>query len=212
MHTATYSPLEIMRYTFIKCIRVLVRRLFTIQQTHTAGGPQQHTIWQDGQMPEPCVIVIFGATGDLTQRKLLPTLAHLSHTHPLPQGFSIIGFARRPMNDEQFRGMALESINKYMPEDDKLDSKAQHEFAQRIFYCQSDFNDREGFQKLADMLEWLDNERGTQGNRIYYLATPPTLYSELIHQLGAAGLARPQVNNDGEEGWARIIIEKPFGR
>ena len=179
-------------------------------QQHTALKP--HTIWQDNQLPEPCVIVIFGATGDLTQRKLLPTLAHLSHTHPLPQGFSIIGFARRPMNDEQFRGMALESINKYMPEDDKLDSKAQHEFAQRIFYCQSDFNDREGFQKLADMLEWLDNERGTQGNRIYYLATPPTLYSELIHQLGAAGLARPQVNNDGEEGWARIIIEKPFGR
>jgi glucose-6-phosphate 1-dehydrogenase len=179
-------------------------------QQYTALKP--HTIWQDNQLPEPCVIVIFGATGDLTQRKLLPTLAHLSHTHPLPQGFSIIGFARRPMNDEQFRGMALESINKYMPEDDKLDSKAQHEFAQRIFYCQSDFNDREGFQKLADMLEWLDNERGTQGNRIYYLATPPTLYSELIHQLGAAGLARPQVNNDGEEGWARIIIEKPFGR
>src|SRR5579872_16717 len=117
---------------------------------------KQHSIWQDGQQPEPCVIVIFGATGDLTQRKLLPTLAHLSHDHPLPQAFSIIAFARRPLNDEQFRGMALDSIQKYMPEDDKLDSKAQHEFAQRIFYCQSDFNDREGFQKLADMLEELD--------------------------------------------------------
>ncbi len=173
---------------------------------------KQHSIWQDGQQPEPCVIVIFGATGDLTQRKLLPTLAHLSHDHPLPQAFSIIAFARRPLNDEQFRGMALDSIQKYMPEDDKLDSKAQHEFAQRIFYCQSDFNDREGFQKLADMLEELDKERGTGGNRIYYLATPPSLDSELIHQLGGAGLARSQANQDGEEGWARLIIEKPFGR
>ena len=171
-----------------------------------------HTIWEDNQQPEPCAIVIFGATGDLTQRKLLPTLAHLWHAHPLPQGFSIIGFARRPMNDEQFRGMVMDSINQFMPEEDKLDSKAQHEFVQHIFYCQSNFDDREGFQKLADMLEWLDRERGTQGNRIHYLATPPSLYSELIHQLGAAGLARPQPNQEGEEGWIRIIIEKPFGR
>src|SRR5215470_20427238 len=121
------------------------------QQTHPAGGLQQHTIWQDGQMPEPCVIVIFGATGDLTQRKLLPTLAHLFHDHPLPQGFSIVAFARRPMNNEQWRGMALDSINKYMPEDDKLDSKQQHDFAQRLYYSQSDFNDREGYTKLADL-------------------------------------------------------------
>src|SRR5256886_2892253 len=123
-------------------------------QQYTALKP--HTIWQDNQLPEPCVIVIFGATGDLTQRKLLPTLAHLSHNHPLPQGFSIVAFARRPMNDEQFRGMALESISKYMPEDDKLDHKAQHVFAQRIFYCQSDFNNHEDYAKLADLLEKLD--------------------------------------------------------
>jgi glucose-6-phosphate 1-dehydrogenase len=123
-----------------------------------------HTIWEDDQQPEPCAIVIFGATGDLTHRKLLPTLAHLWHAHPLPQGFSIIGFARHPMNDEQFRGMVMDSLNQFMPEEDKLDSKAQHEFVQHIYYCQSNFDDREGFQKLADMLEWLDRERGTQGN------------------------------------------------
>ncbi len=178
---------------------------------------KQHTIWQDGQQPEPCIVVIFGATGDLTQRKLLPTLAHLSHDHPLPQGFSIVAFARRQMNNEQWRGMALESINKYMPDDDKLDAKAQAEFAQRLFYCQSDFNDREGYHKLADMLDQIDEERGTQGNRIFYLATPPTLDSEVIHQLGGAGLARPVQhsngsNNGNDDPWARIIIEKPFGR
>src|SRR5260370_4432213 len=172
------------------------------------------SIWQDGQQPDPCVVVIFGATGDLTQRKLLPTLAHLAHDHPLPEAFSIVAFARRPMNDEQWRGMALDSINKYLPEDDKLNHKAQHEFAQRLYYCQSDFNDREGYQKLADLLDHLDEEKGTQGNRIFYLATPPTTDSEIIHQLGGAGLARPAPAhfNDDEESWTRIVIEKPFGR
>src|SRR6266567_1822902 len=212
MHTATYSPLEIMRYTFIKCIRVLVRRLFMIQQTHTAGGPQQHTIWQDGQVPEPCVIVIFGATGDLTQRKLLPTLAHLMHDHPLPESFKIVGFARRLMNDDQWRKMALDSVNKYLPPDDKLDSDAQKVFARNLYYCQSDFNDREGYYKLADLLERLDNEQGTGGNRVFYLATPPTTDSEIIYQLGGAGLARPSHINGDEDSWTRIVIEKPFGR
>src|SRR2546421_8219276 len=152
------------------------------QEIHHEKALKQHSIWQNGQPPEPCAVVIFGATGDLTQRKLLPTLAHLTKDHPLPQGFSIVAFARRPMNDEQFRGMALDSISKYMPEDDKLDKKQEETFAQRIFYCQSDFNDREGYQKLADLLERLANERGTEGNSIYYLATPPTTDSEIIHQ------------------------------
>src|SRR5215472_3542936 len=172
------------------------------QQAQPRVKLKQHSIWQDGQTPEPCVIVIFGATGDLTQRKLLPTLAHLFHDHPLPQAFSIVAFARRPMNDEQWRGMALDSINKYMPQDDKLDSKAQQEFVQHLYYCQSDFNDREGYQKLADLLDQLDEEKGTQGNRVFYLATPPTLYPEIIHQLGGAGLARPQHSNGNEESGA----------
>jgi len=182
------------------------------QEIHPAGSLKQHTIWQDGQLPEPCTVVIFGATGYLTQRKLLPTLAHLLHDHPLPEGFSVVAFARRPMNDEQWRGMALDSINKYMPDNDKLDREAQHDFAQRMYYCQSDFNDREGYEKLADILERLDREKGTQGNRMYYLATPPTLDSEIIFQLGGAGLARPSGHNGDEESWTRMVIEKPFGR
>src|SRR5713226_6090833 len=182
------------------------------QEVHTKLALKQHTIWQNGQTPEPCVVVIFGATGDLTQRKLLPTLAHLMHDHPLPQSFCIVGFARRPMTDDQWRAMALESANQYMDPDDKLDDKGQKAFAQNLFYCQSDFNDREGYQKLADLLERLDEQKGTRGNRIFYLATPPTTDSEIIHQLGGAGLARQQHNNGDEESWTRIIIEKPFGR
>src|SRR5712692_10994380 len=107
----------------------------TQQQVHPVTPLKQHSIWQGDQPPEPCAVVIFGATGDLTQRKLLPTLAHLAHDHPLPEGFSVVAFARRPMNNEQWRGMALDSIDKYMTEDDKLDSKAQHDFAQRMYYC-----------------------------------------------------------------------------
>ncbi len=181
------------------------------QQVHGKVELKQHTIWQDGQTPEPCVIVIFGATGDLTQRKLLPTLAHLIHDHPLPQNVCLVAFARRPLNDEQWRAMALDAVNKYMDADDKLDAKAQKAFAQNLFYCQSDFNDREGYQRLADLLERIDEQKGTQGNRLFYLATPPTTDSEIIHQLGGAGLARQQHNGD-EDAWTRIIIEKPFGR
>ncbi len=183
------------------------------QQTHAAASElKQHTIWQDGQIPEPCAIVIFGATGDLTQRKLLPTLAHLMHDHPLPESFKIVAFARRPLNDEQWRNMAMESINQYMPEDDRLDSNAQKAFARNLYYCQSDFNDREGYYKLVDLLDRLDKEEGTGGNRLFYLATPPTTYSEIIYQLGGTGLARPARNNGDEESWTRIVIEKPFGR
>jgi glucose-6-phosphate 1-dehydrogenase len=173
---------------------------------------KQHTIWQNGHIPEACAVVIFGATGDLTQRKLLPTLAHLWHDHPLPQSFCIVAFARRPLNDEQWREMALDSINKYMPEDDRLDEQAQRAFARKLFYCQAEFDDREGYSRLSDLLDKLDREEGTQGNRLYYLATPPTLDSEVIHQLGGAGLARPPHYDNDDDSWARIIIEKPFGR
>ena len=187
------------------------------QEIHPEGVLKQHSIWQNDHTPEPCAVVIFGATGDLTQRKLLPTLAHLFHDHPLPEAFSIVAFARRPLNDEQWRSMAMESINKYLPENDKLDAAAQNNLAQHLYYCQSDFNDHEGFQKLADLLDRLDREKGTHGNRLYYLATPPTTDPEIIHQLGEAGLARPphandHHTNDHEDSWVRIVIEKPFGR
>src|SRR2546427_12744302 len=96
-----------------------------VQEVHPSVALKQHTIWQDGQRPDPCAVVIFGATGDSTQRKLLPTLAHLFHDHPLPQGFSIVAFARRPLTNQQWRAIAPDSINKYMPEGGKIDANAQ---------------------------------------------------------------------------------------
>src|SRR5579883_1346149 len=172
---------------------------------------KQHIIWQDGHHPDPCCIVIFGATGDLTQRKLLPTLAHLIHDHPLSESICIVAFGRRPLNDEQWRAMALKSINEYMPEDDRLDNAAQQAFAQRLFYCQANFAEREGYTRLAQLLEKLDRERGTGGNRLFYLATPPELDAEIVTHLGESGLARPSHNDNSDKSWTRIVFEKPFG-
>ncbi|HVB75926.1 MAG TPA: glucose-6-phosphate dehydrogenase [Ktedonobacteraceae bacterium] len=154
--------------------------------------------------PEPCVMVIFGATGDLTHRKLLPALYNLALEHPLPAGFSVIGFARRPYTDDEFRQQALDSINQYSRQK-PVNPQVWENFAAGIHYLQADFHDPKGYEKLNNLLNLLDQERGTGGNRIYYLSTPPSQYPEIIQRIGAAGL------NRSRKGWTRIIIEKPFG-
>src|SRR5713101_5354395 len=154
--------------------------------------------------PEPCVMVIFGATGDLTHRKLLPALYNLALEHPLPAGFSVIAFARRPYNDDEYRQQALESINQYSRQK-PVNPQVWENFAAGIHYLQADFNDPKGYEKLNNLLNALDHERGTSGNRILYLSTPPSQYPEIIQRLGAAGL------NRSRKGWTRIIVEKPFG-
>jgi len=153
---------------------------------------------------EPCVMVIFGATGDLTHRKLLPALYNLALEHPLPAGFSVVAFARRPYTDETFRQQALESINQYSRQK-PVNPQVWDSFASGIHYLQSNFHDPEGYTKLNQLLNKLDQERGTSGNRIFYLSTPPSQYPEIIQNLGAAGL------NRNRKGWTRIIVEKPFG-
>jgi len=149
-------------------------------------------------------MVIFGATGDLTHRKLLPALYNLALEHPLPAGFSVVGFARRPYSDDEFRQQALDSINEYSRQK-PVNPQVWESFASGIHYLQSNFTDQEGYDKLNTLLNKLDQERGTSGNRIFYLSTPPSQYPEIIQRLGAAGL------NRNRKGWTRIIIEKPFG-
>ncbi|HLZ80750.1 MAG TPA: glucose-6-phosphate dehydrogenase [Ktedonobacteraceae bacterium] len=156
------------------------------------------------QSVEPCVMVIFGATGDLTHRKLLPALYNLALEHPLPAGFSVVGFARRPYSDEDFRQQALDSINAYSRQK-PVNPQVWDSFAAGIRYLQSDFNNPEGYERLNGLLSELDRDRGTSGNRIFYLSTPPSQYPEIIQRLSAAGL------NKNRKGWTRIIIEKPFG-
>lgn len=173
---------------------------------------QPHTIWQDGRIPDPCAIIIFGATGDLAQRKIYPTLAHLIQAHPRPECVCIVAFARRPFDDKTWRATVLESLNKYMSEEDRLDEAAQQTFAERLYYCQSSFDDAEGYKKLSDLLIHLDEERHTGGNRLFYLATPPDADPTIIAKLGESGLARPVKNKEtGKDSWTRIIVEKPFG-
>lgn len=156
------------------------------------------------QSAEPCIMVIFGATGDLTHRKLLPALYNLALEHPLPAGFSVVGFARRPYTDGEFRQQALDSINAYSRQK-PVNPHVWESFASGIHYLQSSFNDASGYERLNSLLNQLDQERGTSGNRIFYLSTPPSQYPEIIQRLGAAGL------NRNRKGWTRLIVEKPFG-
>lgn len=179
------------------------------QSTHKL---KKHIIWQDGHTPEPCAIVLFGATGDLAQRKILPTLAHLIHDHPEPEKMCIVAFARRPLGDDGWRSMVLESLDKYMPAEDKLDDAAKQAFAQQLFFCQSNFDESEGYKRLGQLLDKLDKEQGTGGNRLFYLATPPDTDSEIIAHIGEAGLAQSDyAGTSGRQPWVRIITEKPFG-
>ncbi len=153
-----------------------------------------------------CAFVLFGATGDLTKRKILPALFSLSVQGLLPKSFAIVAFARRDKTDESFRAELQANMREFAP---KLpaDGDEWKIFAERVTYVRSNFDEEAGYQRLAEHLDRLDTERGIGGNRLFYLATPPDNFSEIILHLGKANLHRP-----GKGGqWSRIIIEKPFG-
>ncbi|MEN9935214.1 MAG: hypothetical protein RLZZ387_1793 [Chloroflexota bacterium] len=155
--------------------------------------------------PPPCAVVIFGATGDLTHRKLVPALYNLQRERLIPPGFSAVGFARRDWSDDFFRSGLREDVEQHSRTG--LDGGIWDSFAEGISYVRSSFDDPAGYQALAERLRELDEHRGTGGNRLFYLSTPPESYGEIIRQLGAAGL-----NRSPNGGWTRIIIEKPFGK
>ena len=176
-----------------------------MQQTTFATNPLREGI-TTRQAPEPCALVIFGATGDLTHRKLVPALYNLAHEGQLPQSFAIVGFARRPKTHDQFRAELRDSatqFSRFQP----INPGVWDAFAQAIFYHQSEFADAQGYKSLDAFLRKLDAERGTAGNRLFYLATAPTEFIGIIEQLGANGLVDP-----GAGIRQRIIVEKPFGR
>jgi glucose-6-phosphate 1-dehydrogenase len=179
--------------------------------TPGAAGPTLNPLRKGLRMertPEPCVMVIFGATGDLTHRKLIPALYNLALEHLLPEGFSMVGFARRPWTDDSFRQEALDSINKFSRRR-PAQPAVWDQFVKGIYYVSSEFANPEGYKKLAETLDKIDQERGTRGNRLFYLSTNPSDYETIINNLGQAGLAKPQ--RSGSDSWTRIIIEKPFG-
>ncbi|MGZ4966881.1 MAG: glucose-6-phosphate dehydrogenase [Chthoniobacterales bacterium] len=155
-------------------------------------------------VPESCTVVIFGATGDLTHRKLVPALYNIAADGELPPGLSVVGFARRPKSDEEFRNDVADSTKKYSRQtvrDDLWDG-----FAKSVFYHQSEFADEAGYKSLGEKLQQIEKERPTGGNRLFYLAVAPDQFEPILKNLVAVGLNKP-----GGDAWSRVIVEKPFG-
>ncbi len=154
---------------------------------------------------DPCAIVMFGASGDLARRKLLPALYDLAVHSCLAPRFRLLGFARTEMSNEAFQKQATEFLPDKAPSGDG--KAARQDFLQHLQYFTGNYDDGESYRRLAKRLEALDREAELGGNRLFYLATPPAVYPRIVEQLGRAGLAKPK--NDGS--WVRIIVEKPFG-
>ena len=157
--------------------------------------------------PEPCIMVIFGGSGDLTRRKLVPALYNLSRKRLIPGGFSILGLSRSPLSDDEYRTRLREWVDK-ADEGGPSDPATWEPFAQGIHYLSANFHEPDIYSRLKQCLAEYDAHRGTGGNRIFYLATAPSDYVDIVRNLGASGMAREGVDGSG---WARIIIEKPFG-
>lgn len=155
------------------------------------------------QVADPCAFVIFGATGDLAHRKLVPALFSLYCQGYLSNGYAIIGLARRDRSHEDFRESLKEAVKKYgsIPEE----TCTWDDFASGLFYMPADYTDPESYKQLAKKLEVADEQRGTEGNRLIYLAVPPSGFEDIIKNLHDAGLAK------NGKGWTRVVIEKPFG-
>ena len=156
---------------------------------------------------DPCTIVIFGASGDLSRRKLIPALYSLAAQNCLARRFAITGFARTPMTDESFQQSAIDSVKKFA--DTGKDNEEQcKEFSQALAYVSGEYHHPAAFKKLKRRLVQLDRAHKLNGNRLFYLATPPDVYPLIIEQLDKSGLAK----HPNGKSWVRIIIEKPYGR
>jgi glucose-6-phosphate 1-dehydrogenase len=156
--------------------------------------------------PEPCILVIFGASGDLTGRKLIPALFNMMKEGQLPPNFVCVGFARRPKSDESFRAEMADHIKKFSRlkgEDSEI-----NEFVEKLFYHASDFEDDGGYESLKTSLKELDKRFGTSGNRIFYLSVQPSSHLPIVEHLKKHGLIYDLSNKTM---FSRVIIEKPFG-
>lgn len=158
--------------------------------------------------PNPCIIVLFGASGDLTARKLIPSLYQLAKKGRLPKEFACVGFARRQKNHEIFRKEMHDAIKIHLNLS-ALDREVWETFSKRLFYHRSEFNNPEGYESLHCFLQELDHRFETRGNRIFYLSTPPSSFPLIIEKLHKHKLLYDRKTS--LDRWSRIIIEKPFG-
>jgi len=157
---------------------------------------------------DPCILVIFGATGDLTARKLLPAIYNLTREGGIPSQFAVVGFARRDKTHQQFREEMKEAINQFSRVK-PVDEAIWKTFEQQIFYHKSEFDDDLGYATLNTFLKELDGRLGTKGNRVFYLSTQPRFFTTICEKLHKTGLIYSA--NAAEQKWLRIIVEKPFG-
>ncbi len=158
----------------------------------------------DVKVPDPCGFVIFGASGDLTKRKIIPSLYRLHRSRLLPEVFFVLGTSRAAMDSEQFRNSMLSALKDAVQED--FDESSWKEFASHLYYSSIDYAKAESYSSLKKELSELEKRYPTNGDRIFYLAIPPTVFEDVVVQLGSAGLSQQ------EKGYTHVVIEKPFGR
>jgi len=158
---------------------------------------------QQERTPEPLIMVIFGASGDLTQRKLVPAIYQLKQEGRLPPEITIVGVARRDWSHDYFREQMREGIEQFSTGIGSED--VWQSFAEGLYYCSGDMDNPDSYQKLKAFLQELDGKRGTRGNRVFYLAVSPKFFKPGLRQLGAAGMLEDPIKN-------RVVIEKPFGK
>jgi glucose-6-phosphate 1-dehydrogenase len=166
------------------------------------ANPFQDPLRFERRVP-PCAIVIFGANGDLTKRKLLPALYRLAYERRIPQNFAMVGNSRTPMSDQDFRQKMKESVQKFI-ENSPFDESVWESFEQTLYYVSGDLKDAKCYQDIQKKLAEAEQQNQTGGNVLFYLSTQPSYYTIVIEKLGKQGMNRGQ-------GWRRIVIEKPFG-
>jgi glucose-6-phosphate 1-dehydrogenase len=168
----------------------------------TAENPFHDPLRFERRVPE-CAVVIFGANGDLTKRKLMPALYRLAFERRLSPGFAVIGISRTAMSDDQFRDKMRESVQKFL-EDSPFDENIWSSFAQGLFYMAGNVDDAKCYSDLKACLEGVQKERRTGGNVLFYLSTQPSQYAPTALGIGSVGLNK-------DTGWRRLVVEKPFG-
>jgi glucose-6-phosphate 1-dehydrogenase len=174
-----------------------------------ASDPQDYVPsgFSQTKKPHSCVLVIFGASGDLTKRKLIPALYNLALEKRLPERFSVVGFARSDMSDGDFRNKMREAVSEFSRTGLK-DEQVWQQFASTLYYVRGDYNEPGAYQRLKSMIDGFDRGSRVLPVRVFYLAMPPDLYAPVIERMAAVGLVPKETEGTAR---TRVVIEKPFG-
>ncbi|HYE99267.1 MAG TPA: glucose-6-phosphate dehydrogenase, partial [Planctomycetota bacterium] len=172
-------------------------------QVDAVGGPRVAA----ARPPDPCVLVLFGATGDLTHRKIVPALYNIARQGELPARFAVVGTSTSIGDAGGFRAQLRASVDKHSRVK-PIDEPAWSSFAARIEAQRGDVNNPAAYDALREKVLDVERRQGTEGNRLFYLAVPPAVYPVILENLKTAGLFHPP----GGTPWSRVVIEKPFGR